>query len=71
MTHDGVKRIRFHDLRHSCATLLLNNGASLKEIQVWLGHADFQTTADIYAHVCEDAMDRQARVLSEIFSFTA
>ena len=67
----GVKRIRFHDLRHSCATLLLNNGASLKEIQVWLGHADFQTTADIYAHVCEDAMDRQARVLSEIFSFTA
>ena len=67
----GVKRIRFHDLRHSCATLLLNNGASLKEIQAWLGHADYQTTADIYAHVCEDAMDKQARVISEIFSFTA
>lgn len=67
----GVKKIRFHDLRHSCATLLLSSGVPLKEIQAWLGHADFQTTADIYAHVCEDSMDRQARVLSEIFSFTA
>lgn len=67
----GVKKIRFHDLRHSCATLLLASGIPLKEIQAWLGHADYQTTADIYAHVAEDAMDRQAKALSDIFSFPA
>lgn len=43
--------IRFHDLRHSCASLLLANGVSLKEIQDWLGHSDFSTTANIYAHL--------------------
>lgn len=46
-----LKKIRFHDLRHSCATLLLNLGFSMKEIQVWLGHSDFQITAKTYAHV--------------------
>ena len=34
-----LKKIRFHGLRHSCATLLLNLGFSMKEIQVWLGHS--------------------------------
>lgn len=43
--------IRFHDLRHSCASLLLANGISLKEIQLWLGHSNFATTANIYAHL--------------------
>ena len=43
--------IRFHDMRHSCATLLLSLGFSMKEIQEWLGHANLQTTANIYAHV--------------------
>jgi integrase len=46
-----LKKIRFHDLRHSCATLLLNLGFSMKEIQEWLGHSDFQITAKTYAHV--------------------
>ncbi|WP_202803277.1 tyrosine-type recombinase/integrase [Paenibacillus sp. OSY-SE] len=35
----NLRRIRFHDLRHSCASLLLANGISLKEIQEWLGHS--------------------------------
>ena len=48
---NNLKKIRFHDLRHSCATLLLNLGFSMKEIQVWLGHSDFQITAKTYAHV--------------------
>ena len=43
--------IRFHDLRHSCASLLVANGFTLKDIQEWLGHADIQTTANIYAHL--------------------
>ncbi len=48
--HD-LRRIRFHDLRHSCASLLLANGIPMKQIQDWLGHADFSTTANIYAHL--------------------
>lgn len=47
----GLKKIRFHDLRHSCASLLLANGVPLKQIQDWLGHSDFSTTANIYAHL--------------------
>ena len=47
----GCKRMRFHDLRHSCASLLLANGVPLKQIQEWLGHSDFSTTANIYAHL--------------------
>ena len=43
--------MRFHDLRHSCASLLLANGVPLKQIQEWLGHSDFSTTANIYAHL--------------------
>ena len=47
----GLKRMRFHDLRHCCASLLLANGVPLKQIQDWLGHSDFSTTANIYAHL--------------------
>lgn len=54
----GVKRIRVHDIRHSCASLLLANGISLKEIQLWLGHSNFATTANIYAHL--DMSSKQA-----------
>ena len=47
----GIPRLRFHDLRHSCTSLLLANGVPLKQIQEWLGHSDFSTTANIYAHL--------------------
>ena len=46
-----LRRIRFHDLRHSCASLLLANGVPMKMIQEWLGHSDFSTTANIYSHL--------------------
>ena len=45
------RKIRFHDLRHSCASLLYANGVSLKEIQEWLGHSDISTTSNIYIHL--------------------
>lgn len=48
---NNLRRIRFHDLRHSCASLLLANGVAMKQIQEWLGHSDFSTTANIYAHL--------------------
>ena len=46
-----LKPIRLHDLRHSCASDLLASGVSMKEIQEWLGHANFSTTADVYSHL--------------------
>lgn len=46
-----LKKIRFHDLRHSCASLLVAQGVSMKLIQEWLGHSDMATTANIYSHV--------------------
>lgn len=51
----NMRVIRFHDLRHSCASLLLANGVSMKQIQEWLGHSDFSTTANIYAHLVYDS----------------
>lgn len=48
---NGLRPVRYHDLRHSCASLLLANGVSMKQIQEWLGHSDFSTTANIYAHL--------------------
>lgn len=51
MLANGFRRLRFHDLRHSCASLLLANGVPLKQIQEWLGHSSFKITADAYAHL--------------------
>ncbi len=51
LKNNGLKKIRFHDLRHSCASLLYANGVSLKEIQEWLGHSDIGTTSNIYTHL--------------------
>ena len=55
----GLRHIRLHDLRHSCASLLLKNGVPMKQIQEWLGHSDISTTSNIYAH-----LDYSSKVLS-------
>jgi len=47
----GVRRIRFHDLRHTCATLMLESGADLVTVKDLLGHSRIQITADVYMHV--------------------
>lgn len=47
----NLRRIRFHDTRHSCASLLLRSNVSMKQIQAWLGHSDYSTTANLYAHL--------------------
>ena len=51
LAENNLREIRFHDLRHSCASMLLANGVQMKQIQEWLGHSDFSTTANIYAHL--------------------
>lgn len=62
-----LKKIRFHDLRHTCASLLLSNGISMKRIQIWLGHSTFATTADIYAHLDFTAQEESANAMSGMF----
>lgn len=47
----GLPHIRFHELRHSCASLLINEGFGLKDVQDWMGHADIKMTANIYGHL--------------------
>ena len=46
-----LPHIRFHDLRHSCASFLIAMGYSLKDVQEWLGHSDIKMTANVYAHL--------------------
>lgn len=43
--------IRFHDLRHTCASLFINNGESAKHVQEWLGHSSISVTLDLYSHL--------------------
>lgn len=47
----GLERIRFHDLRHSAASMLISEGFSLKDVSEYLGHGDIGTTANIYGHL--------------------
>lgn len=48
---NNLPHIRFHDLRHSCASILLSRGFTLKDVQEWLGHSDITLTANIYGHL--------------------
>ena len=66
MERNGFRRIRYNDLRHSCASLLLANGVSLKQIQDWLGHSDFAITANIYAHLDFSAKKETAGAMTWI-----
>ena len=47
----NLPHIRFHELRHSCASMLIAMGFTLKDVQEWLGHSDVKMTANIYAHL--------------------
>ena len=47
----NLPHIRFHELRHSCASMLIAMGWTLKDVQEWLGHSDIKMTANIYSHL--------------------
>ena len=68
LKRNNLKQIRFHDLRHSCASLLLAEGRNIKEIQAWLGHSNYNTTADIYAHLDSSALKESAKAISRALS---
>ena len=51
LKHYGFPHIRFHELRHSCASVLISMGFNLKDVQEWLGHSDIKMTANIYSHL--------------------
>lgn len=67
----GFKRFcpthKLHDLRHTFATRCLEAGVNMKTVQAWLGHADFETTANIYSHVNLDYQKEQALRLDLYF----
>lgn len=62
---NGMEQIRFHDLRHSCATLMLNNNEEMKKIQAWLGHSSITITADTYAHLDMSSKVTSAEKISD------
>lgn len=60
--------IRFHDLRHTCATLLLAADVNVKVVSERLGHATVQLTLDTYSHVLPTMQKKAAEKLNEVFS---
>lgn len=65
LSDNNLPHIRFHDLRHSCASMLLKRKVSFKEIQTWLGHHDLATTSDIYGHLDFDSKISIASKMNE------
>jgi hypothetical protein len=70
LKENGLRKIRFHDLRHSCASLLLANNIPMKMIQDWLGHSDMATTANIYSHIDSSSKLASANMIEEVLGVT-
>ena len=68
LSRNNLKIIRFHDLRHSCASMLLANKVPMKYIQEWLGHSDMSTTANIYSHVDYVSKIETSEVLDDLLT---
>lgn len=68
LAKSDLPKIRFHDLRHSAASLLINSGFNLKEIQEWLGHSDISTTGNIYSHLQYSAKINMANRFNELLT---
>ena len=68
---NNLRLIRFHDLRHTCASLLLAEGVNLKQIQIWLGHSNYNTTANIYAHLDVSSINDVGYAISNALNDTS
>lgn len=62
----GIKKVRFHDLRHTFASILLETGQSMKMIQELLGHSTITTSMDLYAHVTQSAKNKAIESLNQM-----
>ncbi len=63
----GQPHKRFHDLRHTCATLLLTKGVHPKVVQELLGHSSISITLDTYSHVLPTMQEKAVAAMDEIF----
>ena len=63
----GVKEIRIHDLRHSCASLLIHKGVSIVAVSRQLGHTNIEQTLNTYSHVMPDDKGLIRHALSTVF----
>lgn len=61
----NLRKIRFHDLRHSCANLLITARVPLIEVQQWLGHSSISTTADLYSHLEFASKEKNAETMKK------
>ena len=64
----GLRKIRFHDPRHTCASMLLSKNIHMKVIQTWLGHSNMSTTADIYSHLESKSKLEAGNVISTLLA---
>jgi integrase len=62
----GLRRVRFHDLRHTFASLLIQQGANNKYIQEQLGHSSIIITLDVYSHLFEGDHRHQVQLLDDL-----
>ena len=62
----GLKRIRIHDFRHSCASLLINNGANVTLVAKYLGHTKIEETLNTYSHMFSTALDSVVSVIDNL-----
>jgi integrase len=67
----GLPHIRFHDLRHTCATLLLMRGIDANTVKDLLGHANISITLGVYGHVLPNMRDRVAEMMDTILAPSA
>jgi integrase len=61
----GLPQIRFHDLRHTCATLLLTKNVNPKVVSEMLGHATIAITLDTYSHVLPNMQSEAAQAIED------
>jgi integrase len=62
-----LPRVRFHDLRHSAASLLIAKGVELVEVSMLLGHSEIRVTSDLYSHLQKQTAAKAASHMDEIF----
>jgi integrase len=71
LENGGLRQIRFHDLRHSAASLLISQGVQLVEVSKLLGHSELRVTADLYSHLQQQTAARAAQHMDALLNVKA